>query len=46
MNPDQNADAQAGLDLCWSQTHYVGFFMARLKLFSSMSRDIYSGMPW
>jgi hypothetical protein len=24
------ADAQAGLDPCWSQTHYVGFVMARL----------------
>jgi hypothetical protein len=22
---------QAGLDLCWSQTHYVGFVMARLN---------------
>jgi hypothetical protein len=27
-----DADAQAGLDPCWSQTHYVGFVMARLKL--------------
>jgi hypothetical protein len=25
------ADAQAGLDPCWSQTHYVGFVMTRLK---------------
>jgi hypothetical protein len=25
------ADAKAGLDPCWSQTHYVGFVMARLK---------------
>jgi hypothetical protein len=24
MDPDQT-DAQAGLDPCWSQTHYVGF---------------------
>jgi hypothetical protein len=24
------ADAQAGLDPCWSQTHYVGFVMTRL----------------
>jgi hypothetical protein len=23
-------DAQAGLDPCWSQTHYVGFVMTRL----------------
>jgi hypothetical protein len=29
MDPDQTA--QAGLDPCWSQTHYVGFAMARLK---------------
>jgi hypothetical protein len=26
------AGAQAGLDPCWSQTHYVSFVMARLKL--------------
>jgi hypothetical protein len=32
MDPDQTADAQAGLDPCWSQTHYVGFVMRRLKL--------------
>jgi hypothetical protein len=25
------ADAQAGLDLCLSQTHYVGFVMAWFK---------------
>jgi hypothetical protein len=25
------ADAQAGLDPCWSQTHYVGFVMTQLK---------------
>jgi hypothetical protein len=25
------ADAQAGLDPCWSQTHYVGFVVTRLK---------------
>jgi hypothetical protein len=24
------ADAQAGLDPCWSQTHYAGFVMTRL----------------
>jgi hypothetical protein len=24
------AEAQAGLDPCWSQTHYVGFVMTRL----------------
>jgi hypothetical protein len=30
MDPDQTADAQAGLDPCWSQTHYVGFVMMRL----------------
>jgi hypothetical protein len=24
------ADAQAGLNPCWSQTHYVGFVMTRL----------------
>jgi hypothetical protein len=29
MDPDQTA--QAGLDPCWSQTHYVGFVMARLN---------------
>jgi hypothetical protein len=29
MDPDQTA--QAGLDPCWSQTHYVGFVMMRLK---------------
>jgi hypothetical protein len=23
-------DAQAGLDPCWSQTHYVGFAVTRL----------------
>jgi hypothetical protein len=25
------ADAQAGLDPCWSRTHYVGFVMTQLK---------------
>jgi hypothetical protein len=25
------ADAQAGLDPCWSQMHYVGFVMTRLN---------------
>jgi hypothetical protein len=25
------ADAQAGLDPCWLQTHYVDFVVARLK---------------
>jgi hypothetical protein len=29
MDPDQTA--QAGLDSCWSQTHYVGFVVTRLK---------------
>jgi hypothetical protein len=24
-------DAQAGLDPCWSQKHYVGFVVTRLK---------------
>jgi hypothetical protein len=28
MDPDQTA--QAGVDPCWSQTHYVGFVMTRL----------------
>jgi hypothetical protein len=32
MDPDQTA--QAGLDPCWSQTHYVGFVMTRLKYVS------------
>jgi hypothetical protein len=27
-------DAQAGLDPCWSQTHYVGFVVARLKCYA------------
>jgi hypothetical protein len=27
---DQDQPAQAGLDPCWSQTHDVGFVMARL----------------
>jgi hypothetical protein len=27
MDPDH---AQAGLDPCWSQTHYVGFVLTRL----------------
>jgi hypothetical protein len=35
MDPDQTADAQAGLDPCWSQTHYVGFVMTRLIYFLS-----------
>jgi hypothetical protein len=31
MDPDQTArNVQAGLDPCWSQTHYVGFVMTRL----------------
>jgi hypothetical protein len=37
MDPDQTADcavAQAGLDSCWSQTHYVGFVMTRLNYVS------------
>jgi hypothetical protein len=28
-------DAQAGLDPCWSQTHYVGFVVTRLIYFSA-----------
>jgi hypothetical protein len=26
-------DVQAGMDPCWSQTHFVGFVMARLNYF-------------
>jgi hypothetical protein len=33
MDPDQTA--QAGLDPCWSQTHYVGFVMTRLIYLST-----------
>jgi hypothetical protein len=35
-------DAQAGLDPCWSQTHYVGFVVTRLILITSYqdSRDV------
>jgi hypothetical protein len=29
MDPDENA--QSGLDICWSQTHYVGFVVTRLN---------------
>jgi hypothetical protein len=32
MDPDQKY-AQACLDPCWSQTHYVGFVVARLIFF-------------
>jgi hypothetical protein len=31
------ADAQAGLDPCWSQTHYVGFVVTRLISFNHFS---------
>jgi hypothetical protein len=34
------ADAQAGLDPCWLQTHYVGFVMARLKLYLDILRSV------
>jgi hypothetical protein len=34
------ADAQAGLDPCWSQTHYVGFVMTRLKCFDRREVNI------
>jgi hypothetical protein len=33
MDPDQTADAQAGLDPCWSQTHYVGFVTVQLNYY-------------
>jgi hypothetical protein len=38
MDPDQTAQihAQAGLDPSWSQTHYVGFVMARLNCFNML----------
>jgi hypothetical protein len=29
-------DAQAGLDPCWSQTHYVGFVVTQFKCFISL----------
>jgi hypothetical protein len=46
MDPDQTADAQAGLDPCWSQTHYVGFVVTRIynvvnvNLFDLLQNDI------
>jgi hypothetical protein len=33
-------DAQAGLDPCWSQTHYVGFVVTRLKCIPNGSRNV------
>jgi hypothetical protein len=30
---EQTADAQVGLDPCWSQTHYVGFVVTRLTYY-------------
>jgi hypothetical protein len=35
-------DAQAGLDPCWSQTHYVGFVMTRLICFFRHQEIIYA----
>jgi hypothetical protein len=32
------ADAQAGLDPCWSQMHYVAFVMTRLNFVSQRTR--------
>jgi hypothetical protein len=40
-------DVQAGLDPCWSQTHYVGFVMAKLILFiskQSAKLNLYNGL--
>jgi hypothetical protein len=34
-------DVQAGLDPCWSQTHYIGFFMTRLKCKNDFQVDWY-----
>jgi hypothetical protein len=39
------ADAQAGLDPCWSQTHYVGFVVTRLKLLTRCRHSKGSGWP-
>jgi hypothetical protein len=36
-DPDQ--DALAGLDLCWSQTHYVGFVVTWLNYFYNADRE-------
>jgi hypothetical protein len=37
MDPDLTARLRkAGLDPCWSQTHYVGFVVTRLKYAFSM----------
>jgi hypothetical protein len=33
-------DAQAGLYPCWSQTHYVGFVVTRLKYAIEMQNSI------
>jgi hypothetical protein len=35
-------DAQAGLDPCWSQTHYVGFVMVRLISEVKKASNIYN----
>jgi hypothetical protein len=32
MDPDHCADAQAGLDPCWSQMHCVGFVICTAKI--------------
>jgi hypothetical protein len=34
------ADAQAGLDPCWSPTHYVGFVVTRLILWQFIYRHM------
>jgi hypothetical protein len=34
-------DAQAGLDPCWSQTHYVGFVVTRLIILSLLCLWLY-----
>jgi hypothetical protein len=39
------ADAQAGLDRCWSQSHYVGFVMARL-IWTNKQIMQYEIMQW
>jgi hypothetical protein len=40
MDPDQTA----GLDPCWSQTHYVGFVMTRHICFSPSLIGNYKGI--
>jgi hypothetical protein len=34
------ANAQAGLDPCWSQTQYVGFVVMRLKLYLDKNKIV------